>query len=125
MLQDLPAASVVPPQAWPAGAVRAPVASPVTAAAVTLKGSVPLLRTPTDWDLVVLTVTVPNVTGFGETTNVEPAPVPVRATRVLTPVSLGISSVAVREPMAVGLNVTLIEQVAMGSICPHVVAEIL
>src|SRR4051795_10118889 len=110
MLQDLPEASVVPMQAWFAGTVYAPVASPVTFAAVTLKGSEPLLRTPTVCDFVVLTPIVPNVTGLGETTKVEPVPVPVRATRVLAPVSFGMSSVALRAPRAVGLKCTVTVQ---------------
>ena len=99
--------------------------SPVTAAAVTLNAIVPELRTPTVWRLGrVDASTVPKVTGFGETTKVEPAPVPVSGTRVLTPASFGISSVAVREPMAVGLNVTLIVQVAPAARCAQVVAAI-
>ena len=94
------------------------------AALVTLNAIVPELRTPTVWLLVVFTPTVPKVTGFGETTKVEPAPVPESGTWVLMPSSLGICSVAVRDPIAVGLNVTLIVQLAPTARCAQVLEAI-
>jgi hypothetical protein len=50
--------------------------SPVAFAAVTLQGSCRELRTVTVWTFAVFRFTVPNATGYGESRNVGPAPVP-------------------------------------------------
>src|SRR4029079_9708397 len=124
MLQDFPAARTVPMHAWPAGIVEAPVATQAIAGLVTLNAIVAEVRTRTVSLLVVFTPNVPKVTGFGETTKVEPAPVPESGTWVFVPTSLGISNVAVRDPIAVGLNVTLIVQLAPTARCAHVLPAI-
>jgi hypothetical protein len=85
MLHDLPAARTLPMQpVWFAGIVYAATAAasePVTFGVPTRNDSVPVLRTLTVWDFVVLRVIVPKVTVLEESAKVEPAPVPLRATR--------------------------------------------
>src|SRR5919107_4222344 len=117
MLQVLPGCRTVPTQPVPVTVYAETTAASglVTLAEVTVKAIEPLFFTVTVCDFVVPRVMLPNVTGLGPTVKVEPAPVPVRATRLLTPVSFGISSVAAREPMACGSNRTAIVHVAPGA----------
>src|SRR3954453_22799539 len=123
MLQVLPGWRTVPTQPVPFTVYAETTAGSglVTLAEVTVKASEPLFLTVTVCVLGVPRVTLPNGTGFGPTVKVEPAPVPVSATRELTPVSFGISRFAVREPVACGLNCTAIVQVAPGASCAQVV----
>src|SRR3954468_11209560 len=123
MLHVLPGCRTVPMQPVPVTVYAETTAGSglVTLAEGTVNAIDPEFFTVTVCVFVVPRVTLPNVTGFEPTVKVEPAPVPVRATRELTPVSFGISSAAVREPMACGSNCTAIVQVAAGASCAQVV----
>src|SRR5919107_3054233 len=117
MLHDLPGWRTAPMQPVPVTVYAETTAESglVTLAEVTVNAIDPEFFTDTVCVFDVPRVTLPNVTGLGPTVKVEPAPVPVRATRLLTPVSFGISSVAAREPMACGSNRTAIVHVAPGA----------
>src|SRR3954453_20907260 len=99
-----------------AAVVKGPVAFDAGDSDVTVPAMVPEFFTVTVWLLVVLIEIPPKETVEGDSENVAAAPVPLSDTLVGLPAALcGIVSVALRVPVACGVNFTVIAHEPFGA----------